>query len=242
MGKISKVAEMMDDPESDGRIPKEKVNVLIVDDEELVADMHRDWVSDEGYSTEVAHGGEEGLRKLNANTDIVLLDRRMPHVTGDQFLEILRSDYAKVVDPDEFGDEKVIDEVGWDMDISPDTVRGLDPEIIEGIQDKDIDPLVCMVTAVYPSFKVVDMEFEHYLTKNVEKEEVLRAVEGLYLLGRLNEDAREYNALLRKKQILENWQSRSELRESEEYAEIQERMEELESNNVEVEELKEIEW
>lgn len=243
MGKISEVAEIMETPEGNDRIPKEEVNVLVVDDEELVADMHNDWVSNEGYSTEVAYGGQQALRKLNPDTDVVLLDRRMPKINGDQVLEVMKSDYLGVIDPEEISsEENVIDEIDWNIDISPDTARSVGSGILKNFQNEEIDCLVCMVTAVYPSFKIMEMDFDHYLTKNVEREEVLRAVKGLFLLGKLNEDAREYNSLLRKKQILEDSQSKQELRESDEYSGIQERLEEIESKDSEMRELRKIEW
>jgi len=243
MGKISRVVEIMESPESDDRVPKGEINVLVVDDEDLVADMHNDWVSSEGYSTEVAYGGKEALRKLNPDTDVVLLDRRMPKINGDQVLEVMKSDYVGVIDPEEISsEENVIDEIDWNMDISPDTARNVGSDILKTFQNEGIDCLVCMVTAVYPSFKIMEMEFDHYLTKNVEKEEMLKAVKGLSVLGKVNEDAREYNSLLRKKQILEDSKSSQELRESDEYKDIQERLEEIESKDSEVKELRKIEW
>ena len=59
--------------------------VLVVDDEEGVADSYADALSTE-YDVIVAYSGEEALAKLHPGVDIVLLDRRMPGISGDEAL------------------------------------------------------------------------------------------------------------------------------------------------------------
>jgi len=51
--------------------------VLIVEDEPYVAETYRLWLR-EDYEVEMAHDGDEGLSKLDADVDVVLLDRMMP--------------------------------------------------------------------------------------------------------------------------------------------------------------------
>lgn len=63
--------------------------VLIVDDEERVANTYDLRLNGE-YDTEVALGGEEALQILDEEFDVILLDRRMPGMTGDEVLEQIR--------------------------------------------------------------------------------------------------------------------------------------------------------
>jgi len=63
--------------------------VLIVEDEPDVAETYRLWLR-EDYEVEMAHDGDEGLSKLDADVDVVLLDRMMPGLSGDEVLEKIR--------------------------------------------------------------------------------------------------------------------------------------------------------
>ncbi|MFC6974269.1 response regulator [Halomicroarcula sp. GCM10025709] len=66
-----------------------KLTVLVVDDESAVADAYAETV-DQRYEVEVAYSGAEALEKLSAAIDVVLLDRRMPDISGDEVLEEVR--------------------------------------------------------------------------------------------------------------------------------------------------------
>jgi DNA-binding response OmpR family regulator len=72
-------------PMSPGDLP----TVLVVDDEPDVADAYAAQLEHE-YHVKTAYSGEEALEKLTAETDIVLLDRRMPGVSGDDVLTEIR--------------------------------------------------------------------------------------------------------------------------------------------------------
>ncbi|SDF04008.1 response regulator [Halorientalis regularis] len=79
--------------------------VLVVDDETEVADVYALKIERE-YDVRVAYGGQEALEKADG-VDVVLLDRRMPDVSGDEVLAELRDredDYRVImitaVDPD----------------------------------------------------------------------------------------------------------------------------------------------
>ena len=63
--------------------------VLIVDDEERVANTYDLRLSGD-YETEIALSGETALQTVDEETDVVLLDRRMPGMTGDEVLEEIR--------------------------------------------------------------------------------------------------------------------------------------------------------
>jgi two-component system, NtrC family, nitrogen regulation response regulator NtrX len=62
-------------------------NILIVDDERAIRNVLKDILTVEGYKVDEASDGEEGLKKITANTDVVLCDIKMPKVDGIEFLE-----------------------------------------------------------------------------------------------------------------------------------------------------------
>lgn len=63
--------------------------ILVVDDDRDLADLYADWL-DATYDVRTAYGGEAALEQLDATVDIVLLDRRMPDLSGDDVLSIIR--------------------------------------------------------------------------------------------------------------------------------------------------------
>jgi len=80
--------------------------VLVVDDEPRLADLFATWIEGE-YSVEAAYDGESALEALTDSVEIVLLDRRMPGLSGDEVLERIRDRVADcrvvmvtAVDPD----------------------------------------------------------------------------------------------------------------------------------------------
>jgi len=80
--------------------------VLVVDDEQQLADLYGAQLPEE-YQVDVVYGGEAALSAIDEETDVVLLDRRMPEMSGDEALERIRdSDHdprvvvVSAVDPD----------------------------------------------------------------------------------------------------------------------------------------------
>jgi DNA-binding response OmpR family regulator len=65
------------------------VTILVVDDEPAVADVYADQLG-ERYTVETAYSGEAALSKLDSAVDVVLLDRRMPDLSGDEVLSAIR--------------------------------------------------------------------------------------------------------------------------------------------------------
>ncbi|MFD1599681.1 HalX domain-containing protein [Halobellus rarus] len=63
--------------------------VLVVEDEPDLADLYATWLRDE-YRVRVAYGGREALEELDEEVEVVLLDRRMPDLSGDEALEAIR--------------------------------------------------------------------------------------------------------------------------------------------------------
>jgi DNA-binding response OmpR family regulator len=71
----------------------DRATVLIVDDEENVADVYALRLRSE-YETRVAYGGKQALEMMDVDVDVVLLDRRMPDMSGSEVLtEIRERDY-----------------------------------------------------------------------------------------------------------------------------------------------------
>ena len=65
-------------------------HVLIVEDETDLADLYAIYLSDL-YEVQTANDGETALELVSDDTDVVLLDRRMPDMTGDEVLGEIRS-------------------------------------------------------------------------------------------------------------------------------------------------------
>ncbi len=80
--------------------------VLIVDDEEQLAKSYALHL-DGHYDADIATSGGEALSKLGPDTDVVLLDRRMPGMAGDDVI-------------------KRIDD--WDLDFQVIIVSAIDPD------------------------------------------------------------------------------------------------------------------
>jgi DNA-binding response OmpR family regulator len=64
--------------------------VLIVEDEPDLADLYATWLRDD-YRVRVAYGGREALDNLDDEVNVVLLDRRMPDLSGDEALAEIRN-------------------------------------------------------------------------------------------------------------------------------------------------------
>ena len=67
----------------------EPATVLVVDDEPDVADAYAAQLESE-FIVSTAYGGEQALDKIDDAVDIVLLDRRMPGISGDEVLTKIR--------------------------------------------------------------------------------------------------------------------------------------------------------
>ncbi len=62
--------------------------ILIAEDEQVLNEAYKTILDKEGYDVSVAYDGEEALRLTKTlEPDLILLDLRMPRVSGIQFLE-----------------------------------------------------------------------------------------------------------------------------------------------------------
>ena len=156
--------------------------VLVVEDERALIELYVRWLEDD-YTVLTAAGGEEALEQFSEDIDVVLLDRLMPGMSGDEVLE----------------------------------------EIRERIPDCE----VAMVTAVEPDFDVISMGFDDYLTKPVEREELLETIERLLSRSQFDDIEQELYALSSKQAALRSSKPKEELDENEEFSELQRRIDEL---------------
>lgn len=157
--------------------------VLIVDDDENVTQLFRRWLEDD-YTVEVATVGDEALRILDEkDVDVVLLDRRMPGLSGD--------------------------------------------DVLRAINERGIDCEVAMVTAVEPDLDIIKMGFDDYLVKPPTRDDLRSIVSNLLERREYSERRQEYWSLISKQAALKTEKSESELEESEEYGELQARIEAL---------------
>lgn len=96
--------------------------VLIVDDDPQVRDLYQRFLEDE-YTVLVADDGETALEQMSDEIDVVLLDRRMPGLAGDEFLNTIR-------------------EQGYDCPVAMVTAVNPDLDIIElGFEDYLVKPV-----------------------------------------------------------------------------------------------------
>lgn len=158
-----------DGSESTAALPK----ALVVDDEKEVADAYA--LRLKGLcDTTTAYDGRAALQAIEAEEiDIVLLDRHMPGMSGD--------------------------------------------DVLEELEDRSFRGRVIMVTAIDPGFDVLDMPFDDYLCKPIEREDIRTAVQqqctilGYELLGR-------YFSLASKRAVIEAELPTADRENHEEYA------------------------
>lgn len=68
------------------RADAESVTVLLTDDDDDLRETERIWLADDDWATCEATDGQEALAKLDATIDVLVLDQRMPNVTGPEVL------------------------------------------------------------------------------------------------------------------------------------------------------------
>ena len=156
--------------------------MLVVEDEAPLVEIYARWLSEE-YEVRTAQNGEVVLEEIDEAVDVVLLDRLMPGMSGD--------------------------------------------EVLDAIEDRGLSPRVAMVTAVEPDFDIIRMGFDDYLTKPIDREELMGTVERLLSRDSYADLEREYYALVEKQAALRSAKSAEELERSEEYAELRTRVETL---------------
>ena len=149
--------------------------VLVVDDEQDIADIYTLQLQDE-YDVRTVYGGPEAVEAIDGDVDVVLLDRRMPELSGNEVLDRIRAD-------------------GYDC-------------------------RVIMVTAIDPEFDIIEMPFDDYLCKPVDKETLEAAIEQQLTAKEYDETVSDLFRATSKLTVLEQEMSADELADSEEYQQL----------------------
>jgi DNA-binding response OmpR family regulator len=103
-------------------------------------------------------------------------------------------------------------------------------EVLERIRETGHDCQVAMVTAVEPDFDIIEMGFDDYLVKPILRDELLKAVGDLISRGDYDSQLRDLYALVSKRAALVTQKSEEELAGSEEYQELETRIEALQAD------------
>jgi len=116
---------------------EQETTVLVVDDEEKLANMFTLWLRGE-YDVRTVYEGEAFLAAVDEDVDVVLLDRRMPGYSGDDVLEMLEQRDA---------DPAVI--VVTAIDPDPDVLEmPFDDYLVKPVQHEDlVDAIELQMTA-----------------------------------------------------------------------------------------------
>ena len=158
--------------------------VLVVDDESEVADVYALRLRNQ-YETETAYGGAQALDRIDDDIDVVLLDRRMPDIGGD--------------------------------------------EVLGEIREREISTRVIMITAVDPDFDIIDMPFDDYLCKPVEKDDLVAAIDQQLAARRYDDRLTEYLEVTSKLALLEGEKTAQTLEDNEGIESLERRAESLQS-------------
>jgi len=156
--------------------------VLAIDDEARVVEAFELWLGDE-YRVLTATSGESGLERLDGSVDVVLLDRHMPGISGE--------------------------------------------EVLDRIREGPHDPWVAMVTAVDPDFDIVEMPFDEYIPKPVDRPELRDVVDRLLRVGAYDRRLNDLYAVTSKIAVLQAEKTNAELDGDDRYDELLERRDAL---------------
>lgn len=119
--------------------------VLIIEDETATAEAVKEALALDDISADIASDGESGLEKLISNNyDLILLDLKMPGLSGDEVLSEIRKqdpfiDVIIYTNYTEFADIKKLANIGIDGYINKGPKADLE-ELISAIKEK-IAPL-----------------------------------------------------------------------------------------------------
>ena len=119
--------------------------VLIIEDETATAEDVKEALALDDISADIASDGESGLEKLKSNNyDLILLDLKMPGLSGDEVLSEIRKqdpfiDVIIYTNYTEFADIKKLANIGIDGYINKGPKADL-AELISAIKEK-IAPL-----------------------------------------------------------------------------------------------------
>ncbi len=107
---------------------KQKNKILIIDDDEFLLDMYSTKFREQGFETEVAFSGGDGMDKIRNGfmPDVILVDLVMPNMDGFEFLREIKSknlaDKSKII---------ILTNLGQESDIKKGLSLGADDYVIK---------------------------------------------------------------------------------------------------------------
>lgn len=129
-----------------------------------------------------------------------------------------------------YGGEAALDAVDPDVDVvlldrhMPD--RSGD-EVLEAIRERDLACRVIMLTAVDPDFDILEMPFDDYLCKPVQKADLVAAIEHQLAARRYDDRLAEYLEITAKLAVLEGEKPAATVRSDERVDELERRAAEI---------------
>lgn len=102
-------------------------------------------------------------------------------------------------------------------------------EVLDKIRERGYDCRIAMVTAVDPDFDIIDMPFDDYLSKPVNRQDLREVIERLLDVDRYDDRMAELYTVSKKIASLETEKTQPQLDESGEYRDLVALQEELES-------------
>lgn len=115
--------------------------VLIIEDENVTAETVKEALAMEDISADIASDGKSGLEKFNLNNyDLVLLDLKMPGMSGEEVLTEIRKqdpfvDVIVYTNYSDFADIKKLTNIGIDGYINKGPKADL-KELLDAIKSK----------------------------------------------------------------------------------------------------------
>ncbi len=77
---------------------EKKVNIMVVDDEEIVRSSLTSWLEEDGYDVEAVESGKKALERLPAKSwNLMLVDLKMPGMDGLQLMEEVRKTHPEML-------------------------------------------------------------------------------------------------------------------------------------------------
>jgi DNA-binding response OmpR family regulator len=129
-----------------------------------------------------------------------------------------------------YSGEEALDAIDSEIDIvlldrrMPDTSGD---DVLAEIRKRDYDCRIIMLTAVDPGLDIVDMPFDDYLCKPVEKEDLVAAIEQQLRVRSYDEQLSEYLEVTSKLALLESELPPKEQDKNEELTRLQRRLDQL---------------
>ncbi|MFC7227334.1 response regulator [Salinirubellus salinus] len=102
-------------------------------------------------------------------------------------------------------------------------------ETLAALRERDIGAKYAMVTAVEPDLDIVEMGFDAYLTKPVDREGLTETIEAIRAQTAYSDALDEYTSLVEKRETLLSRGDEAGVREREEFQRLQARIEELDA-------------